>query len=145
MNAARPAAPRVLDRVHRGGPLRRRWANPRAQVVHQPQAGRGDPVRGRGSVVVRHRLFSIIQIVRETGLLASCPPCTEADLYVFVGRHWSELSRRYGPLFTLEEAAEDFSIASRKKRLVNKARRWRALLAWILRRGRRTGNQPPRV
>ena len=89
--------------------------------------------------------FPIIQIVRETKLLASCPPCTEADLYVFVGRHWSELSKRYGPLFTLEEAAEDFSIASRKKRLLHKARHWRAFLAGIFRHRGNPGDQAPRV
>ena len=94
--------------------------------------------------------FPIIQIARETKLLASCPPCTEADLYVYVGRHWSELGKRYGPLFTLEEAAEDFSIASRKKRIVHGARRWTALLAGILRRRREPHrrepkNQAPRV
>ena len=94
--------------------------------------------------------FPIIQIVRETKLLASCPPCTEADLYVYVGRHWSELGKRYGPLFTLEEAAEDFSIASRKKRIVHGARRWSALLAGILRprrepHQREPKNQAPRV
>jgi hypothetical protein len=89
--------------------------------------------------------FPIVRIIRETRLLASCPRCTEADLYVFVGRHWSELGKRYGPLFTLEEAAEDFSIASRKKRLVRKARRWGAFFAGIFRRRGRPGDQAPRV
>ena len=53
--------------------------------------------------------FPIITILREAKLLAACPQATEADLYVFIGKHWSELNRRYGPLFTLEEAAEDFT------------------------------------
>jgi len=89
--------------------------------------------------------FPIIRIIRETRLLASFPQCTEADLYVYVGRHWSELGRRYGPLFTLEEAAEDFSIASRKKRLLRRARRWGASLAGLFRRRRERGSQAPRV
>jgi len=89
--------------------------------------------------------FPIVQIIRETKLLGSCPRCTEADLYVFVGRHWSELGKRYGPLFTLEEAAEDFSIASRKKRIVSTARRWLGFLSGIVRRREKPGDQAPRV
>jgi hypothetical protein len=89
--------------------------------------------------------FPIVRIIRETKLLSGCPRCTEADLYVFVGRHWSELGKRYGPLFTLEEAAEDYSIASRKKRLVHRARRWGAFLSGMFRRRGRSGDQAPRV
>jgi hypothetical protein len=88
--------------------------------------------------------FPIIQIVRETRLLARFPRCTEADLYVYVGRHWNELGKRYGPLFTLEEAAEDFSIAAHKRRLVRRVRRWRSILARIFRR-REAETQPPRM
>ncbi len=89
--------------------------------------------------------FPIIQIVREARLLASFPRCTEADLYVYVGRHWSELGKRYGPLFTLEEAAEDFSIVARKTRLVHWAKRWVSILAGLFRRRRETETQSPRV
>jgi hypothetical protein len=66
--------------------------------------------------------FPIIQIVREEKLLARLPRMTEGDLYVFVGKHWNELNKRYGPLFTLEEAAEDFTVASAKKKVVKAAR-----------------------
>jgi hypothetical protein len=65
----------------------------------------------------------IIKIAREAKLLARFPQATEADLYVFVGKHWSELIKRYGPLFTLEEAAEDFTLMPRTNRLL-KAARW---------------------
>ncbi|HUI71550.1 MAG TPA: transcriptional regulator [Spirochaetia bacterium] len=51
----------------------------------------------------------VIAIIRETRLLARFPGATEADLYVYIGKHWGELNARYGPLFTLEEAAEDLS------------------------------------
>ncbi|MGO9308191.1 MAG: transcriptional regulator [Spirochaetia bacterium] len=87
----------------------------------------------------------IVQIVREARLLASFPRCTEADLYVYVGRHWSELGKRYGPLFTLEEAAEDFSITSRKKRLAHGARRWWAILTRLFTKRRETRTHTPRV
>jgi hypothetical protein len=66
--------------------------------------------------------FPIISTVREAGLLARFPGATEADLYVFVSKHWGELIRRYGALFTLEEAAEDFTVASRKQAVARKAR-----------------------
>jgi hypothetical protein len=95
--------------------------------------------------------FPIVQIVREARLLARFPRCTEADLYVYVGRHWSELGKRYGPLFTLEEAAEDFSIVSRKKRLAHRARRWWSILTGLFKRRReethapREETQAPRV
>jgi hypothetical protein len=60
--------------------------------------------------------FPIMTIIREARLLARFPQTTEADLYVFVGKHWSELNGRYGPLFTLEEAAEDLSVARGSRR-----------------------------
>ncbi len=51
----------------------------------------------------------IIAVIRETSLLSRFSGATEADLYVYIGKHWGELNARYGPLFTLEEAAEDLS------------------------------------
>jgi hypothetical protein len=67
--------------------------------------------------------FPIVKIIRDARLLARFPQTTEADLYVFVGKHWSELNRRYGPLFTLEEAAEDLTVSSRRSRAL-KLLRW---------------------
>jgi hypothetical protein len=82
--------------------------------------------------------FPIITIIREAKLLSRFQHYTEADLYVFIGKHWTELTRRYGPIFTLEEAAEDFSVSARDSRLVSGAKvRWKKLretLAWLLRR-----------
>ena len=78
--------------------------------------------------------FPIVQIVREAHLLQRFPQATEADLYVFVGQHRSELIKRYGPLFTLEEAAEDFSMSSRKTRTLRFARRMKDFLAGIFSR-----------
>jgi hypothetical protein len=80
----------------------------------------------------------IVTIIREAQLLSRFPHYTEADLYVFIGKHWSELTRRYGPIFTLEEAAEDFSVSSKDSRLRKGARsKWKKLretLAWLMRR-----------
>ena len=78
--------------------------------------------------------FPIMQIVRDSRVLAHFPHATEADLYVYVGRHWSELIKRYGPLFTLEEAAEDFTILRRKNTILKVARRLRDRAAAFFRR-----------
>ncbi len=64
----------------------------------------------------------IIAIIRESNLISRFSGTTEADLYVYIGKHWAELNARYGPLFTLEEAAEDLSSASGKSRLITGAR-----------------------
>jgi hypothetical protein len=56
----------------------------------------------------------IVAIIRSSGVLGRFPRETEGDLYVFIGQHWNELNRRYGPIFTLEEAAEDFSAQPRR-------------------------------
>jgi len=70
----------------------------------------------------------VVSIIRETGLISRFSGVTEADLYVFIGKHWGEMNARYGPLFTLEEAAEDFMRAWRASRLRRGAG---ALAAWI--------------
>jgi hypothetical protein len=73
----------------------------------------------------------IVRIIREERLLARFPGATEGDLYVYIGHHWAELGRRYGPIFTLEEAAEDYSVDSRRPPLARAVRRGaRALAAW---------------
>jgi len=76
----------------------------------------------------------IIAIIRESGLISRFPGTTEADLYVFIGKHWGELNARYGPLFTLEEAAEDFSNVRSGSRLLKRARSLLQRLAALVRR-----------
>jgi len=60
----------------------------------------------------------ISTLVRESRLVSRFPGATEADLYVFAGKHWGELNRRYGPIFTLEEATEDFTSQPRGPRML---------------------------
>ena len=71
----------------------------------------------------------IVRIIREGRLLARFPKATEADLYVYIAHHWAELGRKYGPIFTLEEAAEDYSADSRRNPLTRLLKRWRRSLA----------------
>jgi hypothetical protein len=73
----------------------------------------------------------IVRIIREARLLARFPKATEADLYVYIAHHWAELGKKYGPIFTLEEAAEDYSNDSRRKPLSRRMKRWgRQIAAW---------------
>lgn len=51
----------------------------------------------------------IIRVVREQKLPGRFPGRTEADLYVWLVKHWDELKKSHGGEFSLSEAAEDFS------------------------------------
>ncbi len=63
----------------------------------------------------------IVTVIRQQKLLARFPGRTEADLYVWLVKHWDDLKRRFGDGFDLAEAAEDLS--SRHGRSL-----WRQLL-----------------
>jgi hypothetical protein len=76
----------------------------------------------------------IVNIIRESKLLSRFPGATEADLYVYIGKHWAELNVRYGPLFTLEEAAEDFSATRHSFAVLGAARSVLGRLGSLLRR-----------
>jgi hypothetical protein len=50
----------------------------------------------------------VITIIREQWLLANFPGRTEADLYVWIIKHWDFLKKKYGT-YSLKKAAGDFS------------------------------------
>jgi len=50
----------------------------------------------------------VIEIIKEQWLLANFPGRTEADLYVWIVKHWDFLKKKYGK-YSLAEAAGDFS------------------------------------
>jgi len=50
----------------------------------------------------------VIKIIREQWLLANFPGRTEADLYVWIIKHWDFLKKKYGA-YSLTKAAGDFS------------------------------------
>jgi len=50
----------------------------------------------------------VITIIREQWLLANFPGRTEADLYVWIIKHWDFLKKKYGT-YSLAKAAGDFS------------------------------------
>ncbi len=51
----------------------------------------------------------IIRIIRDEKILNRFPGRTEADLYVWIVRHWDELKKKWGNDYPLDEAAKDYS------------------------------------
>jgi hypothetical protein len=51
----------------------------------------------------------IVEQVEEEGLLARFPDRTEADLYVWIVKHWHYLKEKYGPGVSAKAAALDYS------------------------------------
>jgi hypothetical protein len=67
----------------------------------------------------------LAQMIQEEGLLAYFPGRTEADLVVWVLRHWDKLERDYGGEEVLPaEVVEDFAERTRNNIL-------RRMMAWI--------------
>ena len=64
----------------------------------------------------------VIAIIREQWLLVNFPGRTEADLYVWIIKHWDFLKKKYGT-YSLAKAAGDFS----KKYGQKQGRFWRFL------------------
>jgi hypothetical protein len=50
----------------------------------------------------------VIKIIREQWHLANFPGRTEADLYVWIIKHWDFLKKKYGT-YSLAKAAGDFT------------------------------------
>jgi hypothetical protein len=50
----------------------------------------------------------VVKIIKEQWLLANFPERTEADLYVWIIKHWDFLKKKYGA-YSLSKAAGDFS------------------------------------
>jgi len=64
----------------------------------------------------------VIEIIREQWLLVNFPGRTEADLYVWIIKHWDFLKKKYGA-YSLAKAARDFS----RKYGQSQGKHWRFL------------------
>ncbi len=69
----------------------------------------------------------IIEIIRSEGLLSRFPGRTEADLYIWVIKHWHSLKEKYGQEYPLDQAAHEYAavhgkgwFTRLKKRLLKK-------------------------
>ncbi|MFW5693766.1 MAG: transcriptional regulator [Alkalispirochaeta sp.] len=51
----------------------------------------------------------IVDVIRENHLMARFPGRTETDMYLWIVKHWDELKRQYGPDFSVQQAAQDYS------------------------------------
>jgi len=68
----------------------------------------------------------VIKIIRDHWLLANFPGRTEADLYVWIIKHWDFLKKKYGT-YSLNKAAGDFS----KKYGQSQGKFFRVLALWV--------------
>ena len=68
----------------------------------------------------------VIKIIKEQWLLVNFPKRTEADLYVWIIKHWDFLKKKYGT-YSLSKAAGDFT----KKYGQDKGRFWRFLAMMV--------------
>ncbi|HCM28824.1 MAG: transcriptional regulator [Treponema sp. GWB1_62_6] len=59
----------------------------------------------------------IIDIIIEDRLYSRFPGRTPSDLYVWIVKHWDFLKRKYGVLYSVTEAARDFSSKYGKDRM----------------------------
>jgi len=53
--------------------------------------------------------FPMVVIIREEKIIPRFAGRTEADLYVWIVRHWDELKKKYGEKYSMRDAARDYS------------------------------------
>jgi hypothetical protein len=51
----------------------------------------------------------IIEIIREENLISRFPNRTEADLYIWIIKHWHSLKEKYGQDYPLDQAASEYA------------------------------------
>jgi hypothetical protein len=51
----------------------------------------------------------IIVTIKTENILSRFPGRTQADLYVWIVKHWDELKKKYGEGFSIQRATQDFS------------------------------------
>ena len=56
----------------------------------------------------------IVEIIRSENLLTRFPNRTEADLYIWIIKHWHSLKEQYGPDYPLDQAAAEYAASHGK-------------------------------
>ncbi len=67
--------------------------------------------------------ISILKIVRNENILPRFPGRTEADLYIWIIKHWHSLKEQYGSAYPLDKAASEYA-ASHGKDMPYRWIRW---------------------
>jgi len=67
------------------------------------------PFEGAMKSWYQNVFIPIIRVIRERKILLRFPGRTEADLYVWLVKHWDDLKHSQGGSVSLTDAAEDFS------------------------------------
>ena len=70
----------------------------------------------------------ILEIVRNENLISRFPGRTEADLYIWIIKHWHSLKEQYGPGYPLDKAASEYAASHGKGPLRRLFRGLRKLL-----------------
>ena len=70
-----------------------------------------DEIPFRDALISWHRSVyrPIVSVIREDRIANRFPGRTEADLYVYIVKHWDHLKRKYGLTVSAKAAAADFS------------------------------------
>ncbi len=61
----------------------------------------------------------VVEIIRKEKMLSRFPGRTEADLYVWILRHWNDLKKKWGEDYSMDDAARDLNRQFGKNLLEN--------------------------
>lgn len=67
------------------------------------------PFSEAGKSWYRELFRPIVDLIEEENLLSRFPGRTNADLYMWLVKHWDDLKRKYGDNFPLKEAVQDYT------------------------------------
>ena len=73
----------------------------------------------------------IVQIIQAENILARFPNRTEADLYIWIIKHWHSLKEKCNPEYPLDQAVSDFSATHGKNLASRLIKRVKRLFGWI--------------
>ena len=72
----------------------------------------------------------IIEIIREENLITRFPKRTEADLYIWIIKHWHSLKEKYGPEYPLDQAASEYAATHGRGRFSRIRKRMKRLFVF---------------
>lgn len=67
------------------------------------------PLKEAAESWYKHVYLPVVELMKKEKVLSRFPRRTQADLYIWIVKHWDDLKRKYGEHFPLEDAAKDYS------------------------------------